>query len=389
MSKLQNSKNNIVFVDYIPAQLKENQIWRVVYYVKNPFTEKLERKQPRVKPLQSITERRKLGKRMVLEINRRLESGWNPFFQNKGSKELTKFTDALDIYLRRIKLECDEGNLRYDTHKTYKSQISLIKTYLEETKSIDMMAYKFDIDFVSSYLDDVRYKKNRSARTRNNYLSFLGTLSTWLLSKKYIVANPTEAFSRINTKEKKRVLIPEHLRIVIFDYWKQKNTSFLTLCMVCYYGLIRRTELTKLRVSDVSLVNSTIWIDGADSKNKKSKHITIPNELQPFLVDHLKASKLTDYLFSNENFTPGPLKIHPDRVTKNWARMRTELDISKSIDWYSLKDSGITDLLRAGVPLISVRDQARHHSSAQTDTYTPKDLKIADQNIQVSDVKFT
>jgi Asp-tRNA(Asn)/Glu-tRNA(Gln) amidotransferase B subunit len=69
--------------------------------------------------------------------------------------------------------------------------------------------------------------------------------------------------------------------------------------------------------------------------------------------------------------------------------MRTELNISKSIDWYSLKDSGITDLLRAGVPLISVRDQARHHSSAQTDTYTPKDLKIADQNIQVSDVKFT
>jgi hypothetical protein len=80
--------------------------------------------------------------------------------------------------------------------------------------------------------------------------------------------------------------------------------------------------------------------------------------------------------------------IHPDRITKSWARMRTELAINKNIDWYSLKDSGITDLLRAGVPLISVRDQARHYSSAQTDTYTPKDLKVADKNIQKSSVKF-
>ena len=388
MSKLQNSKQTIVFVDYIPAQLKENKVWRIVYYVKNPITEVLERKHPRVKPLKSITERRKLAKRMVQEINKRLESGWNPFYQNKGTKELTKFTDTLHIYLKRIKKEFDEDNLRFDSFKTYRSQLNILENYLETIGAKEMLAYKFDVDFVGNYLDYIRYDLGRSARTRDNYLSFLGTLSSFLLSKKYITANPTTEFSKINKKVKKRVLIPENLRKLIFNYWEDKNVNYLVLCMTCYYCLIRRTELTKLRVGDVSLIKSTIWIDATDSKNKKSNSVTIPNELLPFLIDHLKDAKQTDYLFSNDNFTPGQNKIHPDRITKNWARMRKLLGINNNIDWYSLKDSGITDLLRAGVPLISVRDQARHHSSSQTDTYTPKDIREADKNIQGSNIQF-
>jgi site-specific recombinase XerD len=388
MSKLQKNNKSIVFVDYVPAELHENKAWRIVYYVKNPITEKLERKHPRVKPLKSITERRKLAKRMILEINKRLESGWNPFFSNKGSKELAKFTDCLKIFIKRIKIEYNENNVRYDTWKTYNSQITILTNYLIETKQQDMLAYKFDVDFVGAYLDWIRYEKKRSARTRDNYLGFLGTLSTFLLQKKYITANPTDDFSKTNKKVKKRVLVPAELRDVIFDYWKDKNQSYLTLCMMCYYCLLRRTELTKLRVLNISLINSTIWIDGADSKNRKSNAITIPNELIPFLTEHLKNAKATDYLFSNNNFAAGSAKIHPDRITKSWAKMRTELEINKNVDWYSLKDSGITDLLRAGVPLISVRDQARHHSSAQTDTYTPMDLKIADKQIKDSSVKF-
>ncbi len=388
MSKLQNSQKATVFIDYFPAELHENKVWRIVYYVKNPITEKLERKHPRVKPLKSLIERRKLAKRMILEINKRLESGWNPFYANKGTKELTKFSDTLKIYIKRVKTEYDDDNLRWDTFKTYKSQINILENYLIETKQQDILAYKFDVDFIGAYLDNARYENGVSARTRDNYLSFLGTLSTFLLEKKYITANPATVFSKINKKEKKRVLIPENLRKIIFDYWEKNNIHFLTLCMACYYCLIRRTEITKLRVSSISLINSTIWIDSEDSKNRKNQSITIPNEMIPFLIEHLKTATQSDYLFSSDNFRPGPLKIHPDKITKGWAKMRLLLSINKNIHWYSLKDSGITDLLRAGVPLISVRDQARHYSSAQTDTYTPKDLKVADKNIQKSTVKF-
>jgi len=48
------------------------------------------------------------------------------------------------------------------------------------------------------------------------------------------------------------------------------------------------------------------------------------------------------------------------------------LNISKQYDFYSLKDTGITKLLEAGIPIIKVRDQARHHDIKITEKYTPR-----------------
>ena len=201
--------SNALFIDFVPAELHENKTWMVEYSVKNPFTGKLHRKQTRVKPLKSLTERRKLAKRMILNINKRLESGWNPFYENKGSKEFAKLFDAMNIFLRRTEIEFKDGNLRKDTLKTYTSQVNILKDYILIVADENMMCFNFDSDFVGKYLDNVRYEKGRSARTRDNYLMFLGTLSRWLISKKYITANPTEHFSKINRKEKKRIIISE------------------------------------------------------------------------------------------------------------------------------------------------------------------------------------
>ena len=376
-------------MDYTPAELKENKIWVVEYYVLNPNTNTLERKRKRVRPIKSISERRKFAKKLILEINSRLESGWNPFFENKGTRELTKLLDALEVYINRCTTEHKDGNIRFDTFRTYNSQIKLLKEYIiTRLKQPEMFAYKFDEDFIGTYLDYIRYERGLSAKTRDNYLSFLTTLSTFLLKKKYIAVNPTLTYTKINRKTKQRTIIDPTTREKIFSYWDKKNPNFLTLCLVCYYCLVRRTELTKLRVKDINLEKSTLFIDSFDSKNRKSAHVTIPNKLKPILRIHLNGAPLTDYLFSAKNYAPGPEQVTPMRITKRWSYMRDGLGIAKNIHWYSLKDTGITDLLRAGVALISVRDQARHSSSAQTDEYTPRELRNADTEIKDSGIKF-
>ena len=383
---MQNSENtNIhVFIDYIPAELHENKTWEIVYYVKSPYTNKLERKRNRVKPLKSITERRKLGKRMALAINKRLEKGWTPFNQNQGVKELTKLTAAIEIFRKRTSIEYKAGNHRFDTFKTYNSQLNQLEIYIRNViNKTDMMCYKFNSEFIGDYLDYIRYEKNRSARTRDNYLSFIRTLSSFLLAKKYIAANPTEHINKINRKTKNRIIINDEDLKSIFNYWETRNIFYLTLCQTCYYCLIRRTELTKLRVSDVSVKNSTLHIDSQDSKNRKSSTVTIPDVLLPLLKSHIKNQNPNHYLFSNV-FKPGKTRLSPDMVTKKWGHMRNKLNLDPNIHWYSLKDTGITNLLRAGVPLISVRDQARHHSSNQTDTYTPKDILKANVDIKTA-----
>lgn len=383
---MQNSENRnyVVFTDYIPAELHENKTWEIVYYVKNPYTDKLVRKRNRVRPLKSITERRKLGKKMAMEINKRLEKGWTPFNQNQGVKEMTKLLAAINVFRKRNEVEYKEGNHRFDTYKTYNSQLTQLELYINEViKKPEIMCFKFNAQFVGDYLDYIRYEKNRSARTRDNYLNFIRTFSTFLLSKKYIPTNPTEHINKINRKTKTRTIINDATLKEIFKYWEERNTNYLTLCLVCYYCLVRRTEITKIKVGDISLKNSTLYIDGQDSKNRKSNAVTIPDILVPYLKGHIKSYKPTDYLFSN-TFNPGKKKLSPDLITKRWSKMRKTLKIETTIHWYSLKDTGITNLLRAGVPLISVRDQARHHSSMQTDTYTPKDILKANNDIKTA-----
>lgn len=387
MSTTQKHKN-LVFIDYVPAELRENKTWEIVYYVKNPLTGKLERKRNRVRPLKSINERRKLARRTIIEINKRLEYDLNSFFTKKGSKELTGFTEVLKIYTNQLNREFKDANLSLDTLKTYKSRVTNILKYIDSIGVNNMLCHHFNNEFLTDFLDYLRYDKNVSARTRDNYFTFIVTLSGWMLKKKYIIENPCEGLCKIQKKKNVKFVISKTDRELIFNYYKNTNPAFLVFCMCCYYCLIRRTELSKIKVSDVNLKKNTIWVSAEDSKNNKSAAVTIPPKLANLLVKHLQFSNNDDYLFSNDNYKPGKTKFLPNKATSNWSRMRKKIGLKTNIKWYYLKDTGIVDLIIAGVPLNSVRDQARHHSISQTNDYIPKNMKGADAFILNSDIKF-
>ena len=193
-----------IFVDYIPAELRENKTWEIVYYVKNPISEKLERKRNRVRPCKSITERRKLAKRMIKEINNKLETDLLSFFNKTGVKEFTKLYDAVRIYLTQTLREVKDRNLSEDTYRTYKSRIDNIQHFIEMKEKTDMLCNKFDTEFINEFLDYLRYEKGLSARTRDNYFTFITTFTGWMSKKKYISVNPCEDISKINKRLKRK-----------------------------------------------------------------------------------------------------------------------------------------------------------------------------------------
>lgn len=385
----QNSQN-FKFADYTPAVLKEhsNDIWEIRYYVTNPYTEKLELKRNRVKKINNKKERKKLAHRMMREINARLSKGWNPFLENPNNKDLTTFKRAIDIYLKYLSLEVKDGNLRIDTLRTYSSRLKIFFEYLGLQQKKDIFCYQFNESIISKFLDYLRYDKNVSARTRDNYMTFFKTLSSWLITKKYISKDPCLSFKKTSKKKNSRVIIPKKDRIRIFNYFEEKNKPYLVMCMACYYCLVRRTELTKLKVGDVNLKTNTLFISAENSKNHKDGFVTIPAEFAILLREHIKGYKEEQYLFSDDGYKPGNNQFLPNKCTSSWSRMRRKINIDKSIKWYALKDSGITDLIVAGIPLNSVRDQARHHSIKQTDQYIPRSMKKADDKIKNSGIKF-
>ena len=85
------------------------------------------------------------------------------------------------------------------------------------------------------------------------------------------------------------------------------------------------------------------------------------------------------YLFS-EGFRPGKVYRSEKFFRDYWVRaLRKELKFSDRYKFYSLKDTGITNMLKANTDVLSVRDQARHSSILITDMYTPKDVKKANE----------
>ena len=67
------------------------------------------------------------------------------------------------------------------------------------------------------------------------------------------------------------------------------------------------------------------------------------------------------------------------KISDEWNRTRIALKFDKVYQFYSLKDTGITDLLHAGIPSIVVRDQARHYDVSQTDQYAERTIEVNKQ----------
>lgn len=373
------------FLEYRKAELKIGQDWIIVYYCKNPYDESFERFRIRVPVNKSISERKKVAAKMVCKINDMLATGWTPYKQKTGKLFVT-FEQAKIEFLSLLQKELKDGSKRIDTVKSYESRLNVFDKYLTGIKKIKYVE-EIDKKLIYNYLEWI-YAKGNSPISYNNYLTFTKVFLSYMLDKGYINNNPASTIKRKKKTDKIRQVIPDNLKPKISEHLQNNDFGFFVLCMCTYYSFIRVTELTKLRVSDVDLQNDVFFIDGSKSKNRISSTVTIPKELKKLLHDYLHDFDINNnsfYLF-NKNFQPGPENLSSKKIRDTWSKYRKKLKIPAVLKFYSLKDTGITDLLLTGIPAIKVRDQARHHDIKITEMYTPRradcDLVIKNANFK-------
>lgn len=379
-----STSKRIVFVDYKPAELRANKVWYIEYYAKNPLTEKLERFKKRVPSMKSQREREKYAKKMVQAINQKLETGWSPFYENP-SNQYKSLEDSFSLFLKQLEKEVKDGIKRPDTLRSWKSFFSNISAYINE-KHLDIkFVLNIDFLFVNNFLDYIYYDKRNSPRTYNNYLAYMKGFFEWAKLKGYAKQNPAEGIKSKPKVQKKREPLTAEVKKCIKEL-RDKDFHFFTCCMLTYFCLIRRTELTKLKVSDVRLSESRIILDGTITKNRKTDSVTIPDVFLPILAQHLVTANNSDYLFGKD-FKPGKIQLNPKKISDTWIKYRKKYKFDSKFQFYSLKDTGIMDLLNSGIPSIKVRDQARHYDIKQTEAYTTRNL-IADDTIKGAKFDF-
>ena len=371
-----NKQSSIIpMVAFKPAELRIGTDWLIVYYAKDPQSDKLVRFRNRVPKMSNKKERLRFAQKMIDTLNEQLYSGWSPYMGNLT--EVKTIDYCFDYYLKTLSKELSDGVKRKSTCNNYKHFITAFTEYLS--------IYQKNVKFISDistlicdhFLDRIYIEKEKSARTYNFYLMCMRTFFNFCLSKGFINENPVKNTKSKTIKEKTRVVLNQKEKKQL-QLLREDNFHFYVFCMTTYYCFIRPNELKKLKVEHVNIEKSYITIPSSISKNRKTENVTIPNIFIEELKEHIgKASK--DLFLFGKKFAPGKQAVA--NLFYYWENVRKKYHFRKEVQFYSLKDTGITDMLNAGVPAIKVRDQARHSDLKITEIYTARN-NSADETVK-------
>lgn len=369
---------------YTPPVLHAGKDWYIDFYAFNPVHGEMRRKKIKLNHISKITDRRKYAKDYINRLAEKLALGWNPWIEKESGNAYLLFKDVIDNYRTFLNKMLRDGRYRQETLKSYSSYLHNMELFNEQKKVPITYIYQFDKDFCVMLLDEVYITRDNTAFTRDNYLGFLKSFSSFCLNHNYLTKNPTEGISSLGRRGKKKIrdVINEDLLKKIYGYLQETNSHFLLASYILYYCFVRPAEMTRLRLSNINIEKQTLYLEDTISKNRKDGTITLPSKVITLMIDLNIFSYPNDYYLFSDGFKPGAKKRSEKMFRDYWAHyVRKKLKLNEKYKFYSLKDTGITNMLRQ-YDVLSVRDQARHSSILMTDIYTPHDIQEANDLIK-------
>jgi integrase len=386
----ESQKNRAVaqIVSYTIPRLYTGKEWYVGWNSFDPVEKKMRRKKIKLNHIHSKTERRKYAADLVARVYEQLRRGWNPWIELENSKSYSTLTDVCAHYDKLITKKAQDGIYREDTYTSNMSYLRNLKKYNDTVTTSITYIYQLDRQYIIDFLEHIYIDRKNSAQTRDNYLAWLRTFSEFLVHYGYVKSKPTdgiESFSKWQ-KRKEREYLPENILELVKEKAEKKNRYFLLASYILFYCFIRPKEMSRLKIQDFNVKNRTIIIKGEQSKNRRTAAVTLPVKIVHLMIDlHIFDSPGDYYLFSSK-LMPGKEYCSEKQFRDFWQyHIRKPLGLPAKYKFYSLKDTGVTMMLRANTDVLSVRDQARHSSILITDTYTPHDIAKANPLID----KFT
>lgn len=355
---------SIPFVTFKPAQYHKGKDCYIDYYVVNPMTNKMSRRKIRVNHISKPSERDRFARTVCHAINERLYSGWNPFMDELSVKGVT-IASAINKFL-----EAKARDSRDRTMSSYRSYCKALSEWLSETGNSGKYCMLISRDMFLNFLSWLPDHRKCSNKTFNNYCNFYRTLFEYFVSHGWMQENPASDLPKKRVDTKTRTVIPKDARARIMEYFTQHTPNFRYVMLMCFRLFIRPNEISLLRIRDINMRESLIRIPPDVSKNHKERILAVPDEI----MEHFRSieSYPSEYFIFSDSQTYRPGRKHQasTRIAETWAEMRSALGLPTEYQFYSLKDTGITEMLESGVPPKYVKELAGHHSLEMTEKYT-------------------
>ena len=257
--------------------------------------------------------------------------------------------------------------LRPDTMRSYKSFCSGFGKWIHDNVP-GCQTILFNRVLAIRYLEHCSTARKLKGRSWNNQLKAARAFFSWAVGKCYCKENPFEGLAKKRESEKTRTLVPPDTRRRITGWCEAKNKGLLIVCQLVYSALIRPKEIRNIRVADVYLDEHYIHIRPDVAKTHYGRFASLKPELEALLRQWIGKAKPTDFLIGRDYNSCGIQQSH-SRFDKDWAKLRRALDLPKDMQLYSLRDTGINEMLKSGIDPLTVMQHADHHDLSMTTRY--------------------
>ena len=386
--------------NFVPADLRhDTNGWYIVYYAFNPIISKLEMKRIKLnllkKRCRSMVEFKVQVNDIMRTIDNQLRTAALNCVQTTAATPATivpevatvaastpvvaplstpstpvsenvRYYKTLDEVTRIFTAE-KEKELRNSTMRSYKSFCHMLREWAKEHYPYIKMSM-FERAHAVEFLDDMA-AKGLGPNTYNNMIRLGSVLFIWAKAKCYARENPFDGQKRKRVLEKTRTIIkPEHQALI--DKWFADNQPEMRIvCRLIYTSLLRPIEITRVQVKQIDFVNHCIRMPREKTKTWEAREGRLDAELEEMLRKHIQGANPDDYLFADSLWRCGKRPMGNGTYGKAWDRMRTDLKLPKEYQLYSLKDTAINSMLKAGVDDLSVMQAAGHKDLSMTTIY--------------------
>ena len=214
-------------LSYTLPKLHTGKYWYVDFCCLDPVTKEMKRKKYMLNNIEKITERRKMAAEIIANVTHRLRSGWNPWAEVSNSRQYTKWEDIILLYKRYLEKLYVTKVIKESTLTDYQKRIRVLNEYSQNLPIPITYIYQFNLSYISDFLDYILLDRDSSARTRNNYRTWLSSFCTWLIEKQYIDANPVEKIKSLAEETKRRSALSHKDLHRLKEYLEENNKYFL------------------------------------------------------------------------------------------------------------------------------------------------------------------
>lgn len=363
-------------IDFTPPRRHDGKQSYIDFQMRDPSTGLLKRKKYMLDKYAPGKERDFMAMQIMANIYDQVMRGWNPWVSFPSARSDALFSHVLERYRTYICKLVQKKVMAEKTRTDYFSRLKILEDFLEDRNCRTMRVFQFNLACMTDFLDYILLDRDASAKTRNNYRTWLSAFNTWLVQKQYLQQNHVPDIPILPERVKFREALPEHDLKKLSGYLAVHDRRFLLACMMEYYTFIRPTELTKIRLKDISIERQTVFVSSTISKNRRDGMVALNDRLLKLMHELAVFSHPeSDYLFGRE-FSPSGEKAESRIFRERFAVIRNELGFPESYQFYSLKDSGIRDLANAQ-GIVIAKEQARHSDISITNRYlVGRDLPV-------------